>query len=86
LLQRPVGVAAVLDAEDYDFIQIFADAVQNAVGPAPGRPYASQVIAQWLSDLVWLADQGGREELDYCRRDWFGQLSRKRTAGRRSQD
>jgi hypothetical protein len=76
----------MLDAKDDDFTPIFADAIQNAVRPAPGRPYASQVIAQWFADPVWLADQGGREELDYCRRDWRGQLFGESTAGRRRQD
>jgi hypothetical protein len=61
------AVAAVLDAKDDDFTQIFAGAEQSAVGPAASRPYACQVIAPKFADLVRLADQGGGRELDDAR-------------------
>jgi hypothetical protein len=47
----------MFDAKDDHFAEIFTDAVENAVGPPPGRPHARQVIAQWFSHPVWLVDQ-----------------------------
>src|SRR5450755_1844074 len=79
-LQRPVGVAAVLDAKDDHFARIFADAVENAVGAPPGGPHASQVITQWLADSVWPADQRGSQELDHGGGDRLRQLPGQGTA------
>jgi hypothetical protein len=85
-LQRPIGVAAMFDAKDDHFVEIFTDAVQNAVGPPPGRPHSRQVIAQWLSRPVWLVDQRRGQELDHRCGDWFGQLPCQGAARGRGKD
>ena len=75
LLEGPVGVAAVLDAEHDDFARFLADAVQDAIGAASGGPDPGEVVAQWLADPVGLAGQCGGEELDHCGGDGLWQLA-----------
>src|ERR1039457_5797448 len=82
---RRVGGGAVLDAEDDQFADVFADTVENAVG-APGRgPHASQVVAQRLADPVGLADQWCGQKLHDCCRVWLGQLPGQGAASRRGE-
>jgi hypothetical protein len=49
-LQRAVRVAAVLDAQDDEFAEVFPDAVKNPVGAPSRRPHPGKVITQRLAD------------------------------------
>src|SRR6266851_6612049 len=73
-LQRPVGVAAVLDAQDDDFAEVFADAVKDPVGAPARRPHPGQVITQRLANPGRLPDQCGSQEFDDRRRDRLRQF------------
>ena len=63
-LQRPVGIAAVFDAQDDDFAKVFPDAIKDPISTPTRRPHPRQVIAQRLASPGRLLDQCGSEELD----------------------
>jgi len=79
-------VAAVFNAKDDHFAEIFTDAVQNAVGGPACGPHASQVITQRLPHPIWLADQCRGQELDHRYGDWLGQLPGQGAARWRGKD
>lgn len=68
-LQRPIGIAAVLDAQDDDFMKVFPDAVQDPISTSTRRPHPGQVITQRLANPGRLFDQCGGQELDDSRRN-----------------
>ena len=85
-LQRPVGIAAVLDVQDDDFAEVFPDAVKDPISTPTRRPHPGQVIAQRLADPGRLLDQCGSQEFDDRRRDRLRQFSGQCPLRRRGKD
>jgi len=76
----------VLDAQDDHFVEVFVNAVENAVGTPARGPHPGQVIPQRFTDPVGLADQCRGQELDHCCGDRLGQLAGQGTARWRGED
>jgi hypothetical protein len=85
-LQRPVGIAAVLDAQDDDFAEVFPDAVEDPISTPTRRPHPGQVIAQRLANLGRLLDQCGSHQLDDSRRNRLRQFPGQWPLLRRGKD
>jgi hypothetical protein len=63
-----INVRAVVDAEHFDDMGLFVDAVDDAVGSAPRAVTASQRAEERFTDPAGAQGQGSLTEFKHCRR------------------
>lgn len=86
LRQGPVGVASVVEPQDYDLSTVMVDPVQDPVGAAPGRPDPIKVFAERLADSMRVVQQCRRDEVDDGGRDGLRQFVSYRASSRGRED